>query len=89
MQHVGDSAAWWNAFGATAAISLIPNLILFAIPTTLLLKDNGSRINYQHILLCFASGALLGALLNNLLANSQFRSSEICSRLKWELSSDF
>ena len=64
MQHGGDDTAWRNAFGATAAISLIPNLILFAIPTKLLSKDSGSKINYQHILLCFASGALLGELLN-------------------------
>lgn len=52
--------AWQSAFAATAAISFIPNIILFAIPTRVLTKGIDSQIHFQHILLCFAAGALLG-----------------------------
>lgn len=57
----GDNV-WRNAFAATAAISLVPNVILFAIPTSALNKRYNGGINFQHVLLCFASGALLGTL---------------------------
>jgi zinc transporter 7 len=54
---------WQQAFLATAAISLIPNVLLFAIPTSVLTakdKTRGDGIVYQHIMLCFAAGGLLG-----------------------------
>ena len=55
-----SNLVWQNAFAATAAISFIPNVILFAIPTRVLTKGIDNKIHFQHILLCFASGALLG-----------------------------
>lgn len=65
MEAIGISGdrAWRNAFAATAAISLIPNIILFAIPTSALTKGNNGGIRLQHVLLCFAAGALLGTLV--------------------------
>jgi hypothetical protein len=54
---------WLTAFTATAVISLVPNVILFAIPTSILTKGINRKIRFQHILLCFAAGALLGTPL--------------------------
>lgn len=50
---------WKDAFVATFFISLLPNVLLIAIPSRFLLK-NGKSFNVQHVLLCFAAGGLLG-----------------------------
>ena len=60
MESVTSNSVWMNAFAATAAISFVPNVILFVIPTSLLTKRGSSGVHFQHILLCFAAGALLG-----------------------------
>ena len=60
MDAITSNSIWLNAFAATAAISFVPNVILFVIPTSLLTKGASKGINFQHILLCFAAGALLG-----------------------------
>ena len=54
---------WQQAFAATTAISLIPNILLFFIPTNVLTatrKLNNGGIVWQHVLLSFAAGGLLG-----------------------------
>ena len=53
-------SSWKNAFTATAAISLLPNLLLIGIPSSLLSKKFNKWLNIKHILLCFAAGGLLG-----------------------------
>jgi solute carrier family 39 (zinc transporter), member 7 len=53
---------WLAAFSATAAISILPNLLLYFIPSSLL-QENKKRlfgINFVSLLLCFASAAMLG-----------------------------
>jgi zinc transporter 7 len=50
-----------NALLATLFISLLPNLLLVAIPADLIQRNGGpNRLHYQNILLCFAAGGLLG-----------------------------
>ena len=60
MEGITSNSIWLNAFAATAIISFVPNVILFVIPTSLLTKGTSSGIRFQHIMLCFAAGALLG-----------------------------
>jgi zinc transporter 7 len=50
---------------ATITVSILPNLLLIFIPSNILIsnKKSTSYFNYQHILLCFASGGLLGDVL--------------------------
>ena len=60
MEGINSNSIWLNAFAATAIISFVPNVILFVIPTSLLTKSTSSGIRFQHIMLCFAAGALLG-----------------------------
>jgi hypothetical protein len=56
-----------NAFAATLLISLLPNLLLFVIPSSLLSSERKSRINYQNLLLMFSSGGLLGDVFLHIL----------------------
>mmetsp|Transcript_10335 Transcript_10335/g.9974 ORF Transcript_10335/g.9974 Transcript_10335/m.9974 type:complete len:143 (+) Transcript_10335:163-591(+) len=58
-ESLSNDNTWRNAFGATLLISFVPNIILVAIPASILVK-NGKKIYFQHVLLSFAAGALLG-----------------------------
>ena len=60
MEAITSNPVWLNAFAATAAISFVPNVILFVIPTSLLTNGGSKGVHFQHIMLCFAAGALLG-----------------------------
>lgn len=61
-----DWESWRSAFAATLLISVIPNVILVAVPDSLL-KKSKNRLNFQNIFLCFASGALLGDIFLHLI----------------------
>ena len=64
MNVFNELPTWQRAFCATGIISLLPNLILFGIPSSILTsKQRKGAINYQHIMLCFAAGGLLGDVL--------------------------
>lgn len=60
MVDPSNFSTWLNAYGATLIISLIPNLILFLIPSKVLTEDKKSKFNFQNISLSFAAGGLLG-----------------------------
>jgi zinc transporter 7 len=49
-----------NAFTATLAISLLPNLLLFIIPGSFFSPSRPGKLNYQNISLLFAAGGLFG-----------------------------
>ena len=49
-----------HALTATAIISLIPNVLLFAVPVELLTKPLSNGINMRYVLLAFAAGGMLG-----------------------------
>lgn len=51
---------WYNAYIATTAVSILPNVLLFLIPSKLLLQKTVGGINVKHVLLCFAAAGLLG-----------------------------
>lgn len=57
---MGTNNAWLNAYVATLIISLIPNLILFIVPSKVLISDKKAKFNFQNISLSFAAGGLLG-----------------------------
>ena len=64
MNFFNGLTTWQRAFCATGIISLVPNVILFGIPSSILTsKTKKGAINYQHIMLCFAAGGLLGDVL--------------------------
>lgn len=55
-----DYPYWYNAYIATTVVSILPNVLLFLIPSTLLLQKTVNGLNWKHILLCFAAAGLLG-----------------------------
>jgi solute carrier family 39 (zinc transporter), member 7 len=54
---------WESALLSTLFISTLPNILLFLIPSKWLTRGKNDVLNIQHILLCFAAGALLGDVL--------------------------
>ena len=62
LDFVDLKSTWFQAFSACFLISLLPNLLLFIIPSYLLQNDANKKrqINVQNIFLYFASGGLLG-----------------------------
>jgi solute carrier family 39 (zinc transporter), member 7 len=54
---------WESALLSTLFISTLPNILLFLIPSKWLTRGKNDALNIQHILLCFAAGALLGDVL--------------------------
>jgi zinc transporter 7 len=50
---------WQGAFLSTLSISLLPNVLLFVIPGSIL-KRSAGKLNIMNILLCFGAGGLLG-----------------------------
>lgn len=60
MLNFSNTNVWFNAYTATLIISLIPNLILFLIPSKVLISDKKAKFNFQNISLSFAAGGLLG-----------------------------
>jgi zinc transporter ZupT len=59
---VGSLPKSQQALLATALISIIPNIMLFCIPTKLLFLTNKSKnsFNFHNIFIAFAAGGLLG-----------------------------
>ncbi len=53
---------FWLAFSYTAIISLIPNVLLYLIPINII-NDTVFGINFRHIMLSFASSAMLSDVL--------------------------
>jgi zinc transporter ZupT len=60
MSHL---SVYHQAYIATLFISLLPNLILFFIPTKVLYASKRATINWQNVLLSFAAAGLLGDVL--------------------------
>ena len=73
MYHFSNSNAWVNAYAATLIISLIPNLILFLIPSKVLISDVKAKFNFQNISLSFAAGGLLGDVFLHILPDLFFK----------------
>jgi zinc transporter 7 len=61
---------WAQAFLATTAISVLPNCLLFLIPSSFFLapaKGKKNLINWTNLLLCFAIAGLLGDVFIHIL----------------------
>jgi zinc transporter 7 len=57
-----------KAFGVTLLISLVPNLLLYALPSTLLTrKSRKGELVISSLFLCFACGGLLGDVFIHIL----------------------
>lgn len=56
-----NARAWYDAYIAVLLVSALPNLMLFLIPSNLLLA-NGKKgsLNFQNMMLSFAAAGLLG-----------------------------
>jgi len=67
-----DFLKWRAALLSTLLISSLPNVFLYLMPSNLLLKKSVTGINIQNILLCFASGGLLGDVLLHTLPHLLF-----------------
>jgi zinc transporter ZupT len=73
LSSLSSSSSAINAFLSVTVVSVLPNLLLYLIPESVLVPQQDEkyrkkkRINWTNIMLCFAAGGLLGDVFLHIL----------------------